>query len=283
MNAFRPLVNFILHLFEETKTFAFIGKSGTGKSHRAKMIAEKYYIDLIIDDGLLIKGDKILAGFSAKQEANTLGAVRTAIFDTAVHRTDVINAIANENYPRILILGTSKKMVDKIATRLHLPLPCKYINIEDVATDDEISTAQKVRYGEGKHIIPVPAIEIARRYPNIAYGTSTSNETASLYTTTEAEKTVVTPMFSRVKTKLPTEEDLRRIIEECIAFYDNSIQITYFSAHTDENGADIVITVKIPESDDIMIDEKAEIHHIITDSLERYTNTKCKSVDIRVI
>lgn len=283
MNAFRPLVNFILHLFEETKTFAFIGKSGTGKSHRAKMIAEKYYIDLIIDDGLLIKGDKILAGFSAKQEANTLGAVRTAIFDTAVHRTEVMNAIANENYPRILILGTSKKMVDKIAVRLHLPLPCKYINIEDVATEDEISTAQRVRYGEGKHIIPVPAMEIARRYPNIAYGTSTSGETASLSTTSEVEKTVVTPMFSRVRNHLPTESDLKKIIEECIAFYDNNIQVVSFSGKSESDGATIDIEVKIPESDDIIIDEKAEIRHIIADSLERYANTECKAINVSVI
>lgn len=283
MKVYRSFVNFILHLFEETKTFAFIGKSGSGKSHRAKMIAEKYYIDLIIDDGLLIKGNKILAGFSAKQETNTLGAVRTAIFDTAVHRTEVMNAIANENYPRILILGTSKKMVDKIALRLHLPQPSKYINIEDVATEDEISTAQRVRYKEGKHIIPVPAMEIARRYPNIAYGTSTSGETSTLSAANEVEKTVVTPMFSRIKKQRPTEAELKKIIEECIAFYDNNIEIISFKGRYEDEGAIIDIEVKIPENDDITIDERTEIRHVVADSLERYANTKCKSINVTVI
>ena len=43
------------------KVFALVGRSGTGKSHHSKLLAQKYHIDLIIDDGLLIRGDKILA------------------------------------------------------------------------------------------------------------------------------------------------------------------------------------------------------------------------------
>ena len=42
------------------KVFALVGRSGTGKSHHSKLLAQKYHIDLIIDDGLLIKGDKIV-------------------------------------------------------------------------------------------------------------------------------------------------------------------------------------------------------------------------------
>ena len=50
------------------KVVAFVGPSGTGKSHRAIGIAHKNNCDAIIDDGLLIKGTKILAGTSAKNE-----------------------------------------------------------------------------------------------------------------------------------------------------------------------------------------------------------------------
>ena len=42
------------------KVVAFVGPSGTGKSHRAIGIAHKNNCDAIIDDGLLIKGTKIL-------------------------------------------------------------------------------------------------------------------------------------------------------------------------------------------------------------------------------
>ena len=41
---------------------AFVGPSGTGKSHHAIGVAFDNRCDAIIDDGLLIKGTKILAG-----------------------------------------------------------------------------------------------------------------------------------------------------------------------------------------------------------------------------
>lgn len=62
------------------KVVAFVGPSGTGKSHRAIGIAHKNNCDAIIDDGLLIKGTKILAGTSAKNETNRIQAVKRAIF-----------------------------------------------------------------------------------------------------------------------------------------------------------------------------------------------------------
>jgi ABC-type oligopeptide transport system ATPase subunit len=42
--------------FNRKKVFALVGGSGTGKSFRAKLVAQKYGIDFIIDDGLLDKG-----------------------------------------------------------------------------------------------------------------------------------------------------------------------------------------------------------------------------------
>ena len=45
------------------KVIALVGGSGTGKSHKALVLAHKENIEYIIDDGLLIKKDKILARF----------------------------------------------------------------------------------------------------------------------------------------------------------------------------------------------------------------------------
>ena len=117
-----------------TTVFAFYGPSGTGKSFRAKLVAQQYGIKTIIDDGLLIHADDILAGKSAKLEKNYMGAVRTALFDDKGHRDSVARAIQKNKIKKILILGTSEKMVDKIAVRLQLPLPEKYIKIEEIAT-----------------------------------------------------------------------------------------------------------------------------------------------------
>ena len=47
------------------EVIALIGSSGTGKSHRATMVAEENQAEAIIDDGLLIIRGKIIAGTSA--------------------------------------------------------------------------------------------------------------------------------------------------------------------------------------------------------------------------
>ena len=73
------------------KVYALVGRSGTGKSFRSKLVAEKYGIELIIDDGLLIRGDKIVAGKSAKKEKIFLKAIKTALFDEEIHRNEVIS------------------------------------------------------------------------------------------------------------------------------------------------------------------------------------------------
>ena len=51
--------------FKGITVYALVGKSGTGKSFRAKLLAEKIGIPYVIDDGLLIHGETILAGWMA--------------------------------------------------------------------------------------------------------------------------------------------------------------------------------------------------------------------------
>ena len=62
--------------------YALVGESGTGKSYRSKGLMEQYGIRAIIDDGLLIQDDKIIAGRSAKREKTYMGAVRVALLMT---------------------------------------------------------------------------------------------------------------------------------------------------------------------------------------------------------
>jgi len=146
--------------------YALVGESGTGKSFRAKLLAQKYNLQAIIDDGLLIQDDKILAGKSAKREKTYMGAGRTALFDSKELRDQVARILQKSHIRSILILGTSDKMVNKIALRLQLPPPSKIIRIEDIATHEEIEKAIRSRQVEGKHVIPVPAIEIKKSYPD---------------------------------------------------------------------------------------------------------------------
>ena len=57
-------------------------------------------------------------------------------------------------------MGTSEKMVDKIAEVLELGEIERRIYIEDVASQYEIEQARKIRTQQGKHVIPVPAVQL---------------------------------------------------------------------------------------------------------------------------
>ena len=139
---------------------ALVGASGTGKSHRALVVAHEHKIDTIIDDGLLIKNCKIIAGRSAKSESSKIMAVKRAIFIEEPHAQEVRDAITAVDPHRILVLGTSINMIEKIIQILKLPKLSKVIMIEDIATVAEINIARESRLKDGKHVIPVPTIEL---------------------------------------------------------------------------------------------------------------------------
>ena len=91
---------FMLWRFRGIKVYALVGKSGTGKSFRARLLMQKYNIELMIDDGLLIRDQKIIAGKSAKREKAYLSAVRTALFTDRDHRKQVISMLEKEPFKR---------------------------------------------------------------------------------------------------------------------------------------------------------------------------------------
>ena len=149
------------------QVYALVGKSGTGKSFRAKLLAEKIGVPYIIDDGLLIDDTTILAGRSAKQEKNYISAIKTALFTDPEHRKSVVHMIQEKKVKKILLIGTSEKMVTKLAETLELPPISQIIKIEEIASQQDIENAIKSRFEEGKHVIPVPAIEVKRDYAQI--------------------------------------------------------------------------------------------------------------------
>jgi len=169
MRPFQTLKRLFPWLAPKPRTFALVGKSGTGKSFKARAVARRFGIDLIIDDGLLIRGQKIVAGRSAKREKGILSAIKTAVFANPDQIAEARKAIAEQSYSRILVICTSLKMLQRIVTTLGLPPIHRVITIEDVSTAEEISRALQIRAEQGKHIIPVPAVEIKRSYPHIFF------------------------------------------------------------------------------------------------------------------
>lgn len=146
------------------KIYALIGESGTGKSYNAINLAAKYKLDYIIDDGILIHKNKIIAGTSAKKAPTVVSAIKRAIFDDENHKKEVTEAIERVLPNGILILATSEKMADKIRTRLSLPEFTDILHIEDVSLPEDISKAKMMRQSQGKHVIPVPVMEIRKTF-----------------------------------------------------------------------------------------------------------------------
>lgn len=267
------------------KVFALVGKSGTGKSFRAKLIADKLGIELLIDDGLLIRGKKIIAGKSAKKEANYLGAIKTALFDDRSHRESVMRTLKEEKFKRILIIGTSERMTHKIAARLDLPQISKIIRIEDIATQEEINTAVRSRNLEGKHVIPVPAVEINRNYSQMVYDSvKVFMEKKFLNFKKKGkvfEKTVVRPEFSKKGRVSISESALTQMILHCADEYDSSITIMKVTVREEIKGYILKLNVRLPYGMEVS-DKVHGFRDYLIDSLQRYSGIMIESVSINV-
>ena len=146
------------------KVFGLVGKSGTGKSYQAMNLCREMDIDSMIDDGLFIVGNSILEGISAKRQSSKIAAIKTALFNDDEHRRAVAEKIRATAPEALLILGTSEKMIFRIAERLGLPSLEKIIRIEEITTDEERELARKQRQELGKHIIPVPTFQLKREF-----------------------------------------------------------------------------------------------------------------------
>ncbi|MDD3057099.1 MAG: hypothetical protein EOM32_03845 [Spirochaetia bacterium] len=269
-----------------TKVYALVGKSGTGKSFRSKLVAQKYRIDLIIDDGLLIRGDRILSGKSAKREENVLSAVRTAVFDDPDHQKQVRETLEKEKYHKVLIIGTSEKMVYKIASRLNLPQPEKLFRIEDIATKEQIETAMRIRYSEGKHVIPVPSIEITRNYPQIVYDSmrvfqKNKRNVPFKRKNVSFEKTIVRPEFSKYGKVTVSEAALTQMVAHCLDEFDSQIKVKRVQVQIKAEGYALTVKLRVPMQHQIST-TLGELQEYIADSLEKYGGIFVSSVNIEI-
>ena len=177
------------------KTYALYGESGTGKSYNAMRVASQLNADYIIDDGLLISANKVVSGQSAKKERCIMAAVKRAIFENEDARRDMEESIKKHNPNAVLVLGTSKKMVDKIKDRLNLPDYEKYVHISQIVSDEDITKAKLIRQSQGKHIIPVPAMEIRKTFSGY-FLDALRVFTKGLNTETCEDKSIVRPTYS---------------------------------------------------------------------------------------
>lgn len=196
------------------KVTAFVGPSGTGKSYRAQMVANERGIKYIIDDGLLISGNEVVAGISAKKAPTKIETVRNALFQNEERKKEIQKALKQNKVTDILILGTSDDMVAKIAENLGLSPVSETVYIKDVATEEEMKTARNIRVTEGKHVIPVPTFAIKKDFSGylvdpLQIFKSTGRGKAPYI----AEKSIIRPTFSYMGNFEISDTVFKQIIE----------------------------------------------------------------------
>ena len=199
---------------EKIKVYAFVGPSGTGKSYRAQMVANSKEIEYIIDDGLLICGNEVVAGISAKKAPTKIETVRNALFQDETKKKEIQEVFRKRHPKSILILGTSDGMVQKIASNLGLPEISETVYITDVATEEEMETARRIRVTQGKHVIPVPTFAIKKDFSGylldplqIFKSTGSGNDPYI------DEKSLIRPAFSYMGKFTISDTAIKQIIE----------------------------------------------------------------------
>ncbi len=181
------------------KIYALVGKSGTGKSYQAVNLCKEKNIESIIDDGLFICRNTVLAGISAKRQPTKIAAVRTALFHEDDHMESVRAAILKADPQTLLVLGTSDRMVDKIVARLGLHEIDERIYIEEITTEEERDMAYKQRHELGQHVIPAPTFQLKRQFSGYFMSpmkTSLQMLKGIGHLRETAEKSVVRPTYS---------------------------------------------------------------------------------------
>lgn len=262
------------------KVYALVGPSGTGKSHRAALLANKYQIPLIVDDGLLIYAGKIMAGSSAKREESKMGAIRRALFYDEKQTEEVKKCLKEIDEDKILILGTSTGMVERIDERLELHGIDQYINIEEISSAEEIEKALSVRNNEGKHVIPVPTIEVEQDFSGYLL------HSLELFfkkddETVRHEKSIVRPRFSFYGNLSISNRVLVSFIEYLIKDFE---EITAFKkVKVEEINSQLIVDLSLEIRYGLIITNFVnEFRSALKVHLENNTGINVKEIDIEI-
>jgi len=266
---------------------ALVGPSGTGKSHRALWVAQKNGADAIIDDGILIKDGKVIGGTSAKKEKNRIMAVRRAIFVLPGHASAVRKAIAESLPRRILLLGTSENMVQKIAKTLRIGPVSKIIRIEDIASKKDMEIAKYHRLKRGEHIIPVPSIELKPHFSGYLIDPIKSFfKTSSSRRRRLGERSIVRPVFSYYGKLVIDDSVIKNIVHIVAEKLDEVYRVGAAHVYHVVNGDEdlgITVSLEIVFSYGYAIAETMEaLRRDLQMEIERMTGMVVHEIDILV-
>ena len=262
------------------EVYAFVGPSGTGKSYRAQMVAGEYNINYIIDDGLFIKDNEVIAGDSAKKAPTKIETVKHALFLTPEEQSDIRKAIKKYKPESILILGTSDNMVKKIAENLGLPEIKKIIYIDEIATKEEMETARRIRTTEGKHVIPVPTFEIKKDFSGYILDPLQIFKSKGIGNNPYiSEKSIIRPTFSYLGNFKISDTVFRQIVEYLAGKEDAIDKVNKIRVETMSEGIYIYMEAVIVFGFNI-ITSLNDFKDKVKKEIEKLTTMKVQKIDV---
>lgn len=262
------------------KIVGFIGPSGTGKSHRASWVARERGIDFIIDDGLLIRGNQIIAGTSAKRESTKIGSIKRALFVDPDHANSVKKAFMVYKPDTVLILGTSDGMVETIVERLGIGQVNEKIYIHEVASEFEIKQAISTRREQGKHVIPVPTFEIKKDFSGYFLDPLQilKRKGKGSYQLID-EKSVVRPTFSYMGSYTISDYTIYQIADYVASNIEGVHRISRFRAENHHEGIHIDMDLILIYGC-VIKPLMREVQNQVSIEIERLTALNIKSLNI---
>ena len=267
-------------MLKNIKVYAFVGPSGTGKSYRAQMVAAENDIHFIIDDGLLIHDNEVIAGNSAKKAATKIETVKKALFNDKEQAKEIQKALKSHKAKSILLLGTSDGMVDKIAENLGLSKISKTIYITDVATEEEMETARKIRVTEGKHVIPVPTFEIKKDFsgylldPLQIFKSRGNGQKPYI-----SEKSIIRPTFSYMGNFTISDNVFKQLVEYLANKLEEVNRVLKTRVTNSDEGAIIYMEVEVVYGCNVMETLK-DFKQQATREIENWTAMNVAEMDV---
>ena len=250
------------------KIISFTGKSGTGKSYQANRICMENNIEGIIDDGLFIYKGQVVAGSSAKKCESKAAAMRIALFNLPENTEPVKAALKKYNPEKLMIIGTSDKMVDWIVQALELHPVDERWYIEDFSTDEDREKAKYYRQIQGEHVIPAPIGQLRRDFAGYTLNPVKFFKNLVIdMTSSQGESTIVRPKYSYIGTFVIEPRAIRDITNIVAESYDTTLSCLKIMQHGGASNLSLTINLRT-------LKDKQSIT-----SLDDFQNDVCKAIE----
>jgi hypothetical protein len=221
-----------------------------------------------------------MAGKSAKAEKNLVRAIRRAIFEFAPHRLEVAAFLASRAPCNVMVIATSRSMLEKIVAQLGLGEPQKIVDITDVASNEEIHNALKERREKKQHVVPVARTQIQRNFAG-----KFVSQLIDLFKNKDRQdeiRTVVKPPFSFDGRVTIGKEAILEMIRQLIVMGDHIAQVRELGLAAEEDVLSVNLVLDIRLGDKNALYLARLLQKKISAGLSFFTGMEVKEVNIRV-